>query len=621
MIRKLLVANRGEIAGRIIATCQRLGICTVAVYSEADRTAQHLSLANEAVLLGPAAPSASYLNQEAILEAAQVTGADAVHPGYGFLAENADFARRVREAGLVFVGPRAEAMAAMGLKVESRRLCQEAGVPIIPGSEALDDEGLLQWAAKHGYPVMLKASAGGGGKGMRRLESAEALKASLDSARREAERAFGSEALYLEKALVRPRHLEVQVAADDFGGVIHLGARDCSLQRRHQKIIEESPPANLSSDLFTSLTEAAVRLAQRVTYTNLGTVEFLVEDDRLYFLEMNTRLQVEHPVTEAITGLDLVEWQIRLAEGEPLPLAQDQVVFQGHAVEARVACEDPYAGFLPATGTVRDWRTDPRVRTDSLLEPGCEISSHYDSMVAKVIAWGPTRAQALRLLRASLQQTVLLGVPNNLPWLGELLEQKEVQAGSHHTEWVESLSWKRPEPTRFQLLAATVARWVKLSGGRSQDAGIPLELQFEGQPPVSVSGSIFTVEKTPYEVEIEPGALRLNGHRFSVAAASVGQTWWVHTPEGQATFQAVGRLREPEARAAAGTLKAPMPGTVVEVLVQPQQAVTQGQALMKLEAMKMEQLIQSPQDGVVEAVHYNVGEQVEAGAVLLDLSS
>lgn len=621
MISKLLIANRGEVAGRLISTCRRLGIRTVAVFSEADRGAVHVRMADEAVLLGAAPASESYLNIEAILRAARITGADAVHPGYGFLAENAEFARRVTKAGLCFVGPTPEVIASMGSKVAARELCASAEVPTVPGSPALPDAELLAAAEEIGFPVMLKASAGGGGKGMRRLDSAEALQQALPSARREALKAFGSDEVYLEKAVVHPRHLEVQLLGDSHGNVVHLGVRECSLQRRHQKIVEECPPAAATPELLQGLTEAALRLARAVNYTSLGTAEFLVEGDQFYFLEMNTRLQVEHPVTEMVTGLDLVELQLAVAQGDRLPFQQSDVRFRGHAIEVRVTCEDPYNGFLPAIGEVLEWRPCLRVRVDSCLETGAEVTPYYDSMVAKVIAWSADRPRALRLLNSALADTVLLGVPNNIDYLRRLLAHPDVIKGRYHTELLESLEWIMPGPTTEQLLAAAAARALSLGEGHWQAWGaLPLELCFEGCEPVTVTDQKFCVGQNCYRVTTGHSALEIEGHRFPVSAARQGEYWWVHTPDGAFCFQEVPRLPLPASSAGAGSLSAPMPGSVVEVLVAPGDAVTEGQILLKLEAMKMEQLIKSPRDGTVESVHFAVGDQVEAGASLLKLA-
>jgi acetyl/propionyl-CoA carboxylase alpha subunit len=634
LIRTLLIANRGEIACRILSTCRLLGIRGVVVYSQADANSLAVRLADQAILVGPAEAARSYLNIEAVLEAAARSGADAVHPGYGFLAENAEFARRVSEAGLIFVGPPAGVIEQMGCKVAARKVCQQAGVPVVPGSLALDDSGLLDWASTCGYPVMLKASAGGGGKGMRRLEGADALRAAIPSARREAEKAFGRGDLYLEKALERARHLEVQIASDSFGNHIHLGVRECSLQRRHQKVVEECPPANLCPRLQQSLTSAALRLVEQVRYSGLGTVEFLVDGDQHYFLEMNTRLQVEHPVTEAVTGLDLVQLQLSIAEGHPLPLGQDEVVFRGHAIEARLACEDPGNGFLPATGPVLEWApalSAAGARVDCGIETGAEVTPHYDSMVAKLVAWGGDRPSALRRLRYALSGTVLLGLRHNLDFLVDLLDHPDVVTGQFHTEWIEA--W-RPPPRSVslrQLLAVCAARHglqasrgAQLSRNPQTTSGVlgamPTCWEFEDQPAVSVQGCRYQVEDRVFEVLLEAGVLTVDGHRTAVSVAHRGDRWWVHTPEGTACLTALPRHPLPRARIAGGSLKAPMPGSIVEVLVQVGQRVEAGCPLLKLEAMKMEHQICAPWSGVVTSVPFAAGERVEVGVELLGLA-
>jgi acetyl/propionyl-CoA carboxylase alpha subunit len=622
VIRTLLIANRAEIACRILSTCARLGIRGVVVYSEADADSLAVAMADEAVLIGPAPASRSYLDIAAVMQAAQRCGADAVHPGYGFLAENAELARRVQQAGLTFVGPDPDVIERMGSKVAARQVCARVGVPTVPGSQALDDRGLLAWAEEHGYPVMLKASAGGGGKGMRRVFDRAGLESAVVSARREAEKAFGSGELYLERALLRPRHLEVQVACDSHGGQVHLGVRECSLQRRHQKIVEECPPAQAPPQLLDALTASALKLVREVGYTSLGTVEFLASGNEYYFLEMNTRLQVEHPVTEAVTGLDLVELQISIAEGRALPLAQDQVAFAGHAMEARLTCEDPAAGFLPATGTVLHWSPCSRARVDSGLESGAVVSPHYDSMVAKVICWGQDRAAALRRLESSLRRTVLLGVRSNLDFLLRLLQEETVRSGALSTELVESLEYAAPAVTRRQLLAAAAAR-SKAEGrseSRSPLGAFPLDVAFEGQPRVRLQGELMEVDGASHRVRLGAGSLTVDGHRFPISVAHQDQRWWVHTPDGTACLLALPRHPVPRQAGAGNSLRAPMPGSVVEILVSPGQLVLVGQPLVKLEAMKMEHLICAPREATVQAVPYAVGDQVEAGVELVQLA-
>lgn len=604
-----------------MATCRRLGIETVAVFSQADRESLHVRQADQAVFIGPAAATESYLNIENILRAAQRSGADAVHPGYGFLAENSNFAQRVIDAGLKFVGPKPQTIEQMGSKTEAREICRKLGVPIVPGSRALSDQELLNWAGAQEFPLMLKSSAGGGGKGMRLIASAENLKLALPSARREALAAFGSDEVYLEKAIVRARHIEVQVLADLHGNAVHLGLRECSLQRRHQKIIEESPPVHLNPETAELLTQAALKLSVGVGYSSLGTVEFLVEGDAIYFLEMNTRLQVEHPVTEMVTGLDLVELQLKVAQGEPLGFEQEHINFVGHALEARIACEEPSNNFLPATGTVLDWRPGPEVRVDSYLEPGLEITTFYDSMVAKLISYDSTRNGALRKLKTSLAKTVLLGVSHNIDFLVSLLDHPQVRKGEQHTRLVESLDIPSSVPTIHQRLAAAAVHWERM-GGRL-NCGLlsrTLEVVFEQGPSVQIGGHHYSVEGRDYNIKTSPEALEVDGHRMPVVAKIEGLEIWVHNRHGTARFRLKERLPAPQVTHAPGSLVAPMPGRVVEVLVAVGDQVTSGQTLLKLEAMKMEQWISAPKAGKVESINCLQNEQVQAGAVLVVLS-
>ncbi|NPA07325.1 MAG: acetyl-CoA carboxylase biotin carboxylase subunit [Chloroflexi bacterium] len=443
-INKLLIANRGEIARRILRAAREMGIRTVAVYSDADATAPHALEADEAVRLGPAPVGESYLRGDAILEAARATGADAIHPGYGFLAENAAFARQVTQAGLIFVGPPAEAIAAMGDKAAARRLMQAAGVPVVPGYQGPDDDVSLRRAADAlGYPVLIKAAAGGGGKGMRVVQRPEDLAEAAAAARREAAHAFGDARLVLEKYIPQARHIEVQILADAHGQVLHLYERECSVQRRYQKIIEETPSPLLDDALRARITQAAVVAARAVGYVNAGTVEFIVDprDGSFYFLEMNTRLQVEHPITEAVLGLDLVQWQLRVAMGERLPWQQTDLQPRGHAIEARVYAEDPATGFLPSTGRLLAVHEPlmPGVRVDSGVRAGQEVTAYYDPLLAKVIAWAETRAAALARLQAALEATTYLGVVTNVPFLLDVLAHPDFRAGQYHTRWVDEV--------------------------------------------------------------------------------------------------------------------------------------------------------------------------------------
>ena len=437
LFSKILIANRGEIAVRLMRACREMGIASVAVYSEADAKALHTLTADEAVLIGEAEASQSYLNMERILAAAKETGAEAIHPGYGFLAENADFAQAVADAGLVFIGPSPDAMRAMGDKAAARALMEKAGVPLVPGYQGKDDDKALETAAEEiGYPILLKAAAGGGGKGMRIVESAKDLQEAIGSARREAQNAFSDARLIVEKYVSNARHIEIQILADSHGNTLHLFERECSIQRRHQKIIEETPSPLLDDELREAMGNAAVAAAQAVDYVNAGTVEFIVDPDtrQFYFLEMNTRLQVEHPITEMLTGLDLAQWQIRIAAGEKLPLSQNELSRRGHAIECRLYAEDPASGFLPATGKLLKWQppTGPGVRVDSGVSTGTDVGVYYDPLLAKVIVQAEDRPTAIRKMRTALQDTVVLGLTTNRDFLLDVLEHETFQNGTGH---------------------------------------------------------------------------------------------------------------------------------------------------------------------------------------------
>jgi acetyl-CoA carboxylase, biotin carboxylase subunit len=442
MLKKVLVANRGEIALRVIRACQELEIPTVAVYSDADSEALHVRHADEIVHIGPAPATKSYLSVEALLEAAKETGADAIHPGYGFLAENARFAAACRDAGLEFVGPPAEAIEKMGNKSVARRIAMEADVPVVPGSEeSASDEEAVSTAAGIGYPVMVKAAAGGGGRGIRVAENEEELRKAVRVARQEAEKAFGDGSLYLEKLLIGPRHVEVQVMADHEGNAIHLYERECSMQRRRQKIIEEAPSPGITPVVREAMAEAAVRLAREVGYTSAGTVEFLVEGDEFYFIEMNTRIQVEHPVTETLTGVDLVKEQLTVAGGEPLSLKQEDVPFEGHAIEFRINAEDPEQGFMPSPGEISflDVPGGPGVRVDSAIYQGYKVPPFYDSLVGKLIVWALTREEAIRRARRALREYRLEGIKTTIPLHLRLLDEEAFNSGNYHTGYLEDL--------------------------------------------------------------------------------------------------------------------------------------------------------------------------------------
>ncbi|HEU4785648.1 MAG TPA: biotin carboxylase N-terminal domain-containing protein [Ktedonobacterales bacterium] len=655
LIRKALVANRGEIACRVMRTCRSLGIATVAVFSDADATARHVREADEAIHIGASAASASYLAIPALLAAARRTGADAIHPGYGFLAENADFAAACEETGLTFIGPTSDVIRRMGSKREAKRLATGAGVPVVPGYEGDDisDARLIAAAREIGYPVMVKASAGGGGKGMRIVTRASDLPNALASARREALSAFGDETLLLEKALVEPRHIEIQIFGDAHGHVIALGERECSIQRRHQKVIEETPSTAVSPDLRARMSAAAVAIGRTLDYTGAGTVEFILDrDGAFYFLEVNTRLQVEHPVTELVTGLDLVRWQMLVAEGHPLPLTQDEIRFSGHAVEARVYAEDPAGGFLPQAGTVALWRPPEGdgVRVDAGVETDDSISPYYDPMVAKISAFGATRDDALRRLDAALRRTVLFGVRSNLDYVRRVLLHPDHRAGHISTAFLEQhaadLLPAMPAepigglaPAQLAALAITMQRLTATPTPATwrNNRSRPL-LEHYRQPnggetalhltPERAGAFAVTFDDEPqmYAVQVRERngpdiTLEIDGHVLRATAMEAQpEEWWAHVAGETLSLTRRSPLPLPGvARASNDALTAPMPGQVIGVLVSEGQAVAAGDPLMILEAMKMEHTIRAPHDGVVSAIHYQPGDQVRAAAVLLDV--
>ena len=655
LIRKVMVANRGEIACRVMRTCRSLGIATVAVFSDADATARHVREADESVHIGASAASASYLAIPPLIAAARRTGADAIHPGYGFLAENADFAAACEAAGLTFIGPSADVIRRMGSKREAKRLAAGAGVPVVPGYAGDDtsDARLIAAAREIGYPVMVKASAGGGGKGMRIVARASDLPDALASARREALSAFGDETLLLEKALVEPRHIEIQIFGDIHGHVIALGERECSIQRRHQKVIEETPSTALTPELRARMSAAAVAIGQTLGYTGAGTVEFILDrDGTFYFLEVNTRLQVEHPVTELVTGLDLVRWQMLVAEGHPLPLAQEQVTFSGHAVEARVYAEDPATGFLPQAGAVALWRPPEGdgVRVDAGVETGDTISPYYDPMVAKISAHGATRDEALRRLDVALRRTILFGVRSNLDYVRRVLLHPDHRAGRISTAFLEQhaadlLPTTADEPidglapAQLAALAITMQRlavtpmpatWRNnrsrplLEQCKQPDGGdIALHLIPERAGAFAVA---FDDESRTYAVRVRAQGgpditLEIDGHVLRATAMEAQpEEWWAHVVSETLCLTRRSPLPLPGAsRASNDALTAPMPGQVIGVLVREGQTVVAGDPLMILEAMKMEHTIRAPHDGVVSTIHYQPGDQVRAAAVLLDV--
>ncbi|MFG3286546.1 biotin carboxylase N-terminal domain-containing protein [Streptomyces sp. NPDC048111] len=635
MFTTVLVANRGEIAVRVIRTLRQLGIRSVAVFSDADAEARHVREADTAVRIGPAAAAESYLRPDRLIEAALRTGAQAVHPGYGFLAENAEFARACTEAGLVFIGPPADAISLMGDKIRAKETVQKAGVPVVPGSSGsgLTDAQLADAAREIGMPVLLKPSAGGGGKGMRLVRDEALLGDEIAAARREARASFGDDTLLVERWIDRPRHIEIQVLADNHGKVIHLGERECSLQRRHQKIIEEAPSVLLDEETRAAMGEAAVQAARSCGYSGAGTVEFIVpgsDPSSYYFMEMNTRLQVEHPVTELITGVDLVEWQLRVASGEQLPYAQSDITLTGHAIEARLCAEDPSRGFLPSGGTVLALR-EPQgdgVRTDSGLSEGTEVGSLYDPMLSKVIAFGPDRATALRKLRAALADTVTLGVPTNAGFLRRLLAHPAVVAGELDTGLVErEADGLVPEGVPDEVYAAAAA--VRLDALRPAPAdgwtdpfSVPSGWRMGGEPtapsfPLRVAGRepVTRTAPTGATVTADRVTVELDGvtHTFHRAAGWLGRdgdSWQV------ADHDAVEAALSGRSHGGADTLAAPMPGTVTVVKVAVGDEVDAGQSLLVVEAMKMEHVISAPHAGTVTELDVSPGSTVAMDQVL-----
>lgn len=634
MFQRVLIANRGEIAVRITRTLARMGVRSIAVYSDADADARHVLEADTAVRIGPAAARDSYLSIPRIIEAALSTGAEAIHPGYGFLAENVDFARACADAGLVFVGPPVAAIEAMGDKIRAKQTVMAAGVPVVPGrtEPGMTDADLIDAAAEIGFPVLLKPSAGGGGKGMRLVTSDSELAAAIESARREARGSFGDDTLLIERFVQRPRHIEIQVLADAHGNVIHLGERECSLQRRHQKIIEEAPSPLLTPEMRERMGSSAVDAARAVGYTGAGTVECIVSADRpdeFFFMEMNTRLQVEHPVTELVTGLDLVEWQLRVAAGEPL--AMSSVSLNGHAVEARVYAEDPSRDFLPTGGTVLDVVEPADVRVDSGLRGGGVVGSDYDPMLAKVIAWAPTRSEALGRLSSALAETAVLGVGTNVAYLRELLADPDVVAGRLDTQLVSRrAAFVQSTPDHVFAAAAldellalqpsgpVVDPWDVPSGWRvGGAAGFSVRLDSGDRQvtvcardsSVSVDGGAFV----PASAAVDGSVLRLtfDGRTYRYRRAKSGSVLWLAS-DGFTWAVAEHSLLEESAVSGAegGPVTSPMPGTVLVVKAAVGDRVAAGTPLLVVEAMKMEHTIAAPVDGVLTELHVQAGQQV-----------
>lgn len=654
--KSILIANRGEIAVRIMRTAHRLGFRTVAVYSDADKDAPHTRAADLAVNIGAAQPSASYLNIPALIEAARITGADMVHPGYGFLAENDEFAQACANAGLNFIGPSAQAILAMGNKAGAKRLMAEAGVPCVPGYQGADqsDARMKEEAALIGYPVMIKAAAGGGGRGMRRVDDADGFLAALRSARSEAENAFGSGELILEKAIIEPRHIEIQVFADMHGNVVHLGERDCSVQRRHQKVIEESPSPAVSHALRQRMGEVSIAAAKAIGYLGAGTLEFLLDrEGNFYFMEMNTRLQVEHAVTEAVAGVDLVEWQLHVAQGGVLPLTQTEINTRlasgGHAIEVRLCAEDPQQNFLPQSGRVACWRVPSAVRCDHALENGFPVSPYYDSMVAKIVAHGSDRSDALRRLERGLQECILLGIKSNRYFLSRCVTHPEFVAGHATTAFIET--FLPPEEravvscdTATQHLAAVLLAFHRASNeavrypselrGWSSSCVYPQLCRFtlDGEAAElwirTVGAKRWLIGNANQNIEASVCASGLNDITFNidgrtrrVSYAVAGATVYFVVDGGEhiladTTYAAA--MRDISG-AASGRITAPMNGQVVALHVNQDDTVKAGQALLVIEAMKMEHSIVAPLDGKVSSLLARIGDQVAPAQVLAEI--
>jgi 3-methylcrotonyl-CoA carboxylase alpha subunit len=661
---KILIANRGEIACRIIKTAERLGIATVAVYSEADSAARHVALADEAVEIGPAAASDSYLRMDRILEAARRTGAQAIHPGYGFLSENAEFAAACAAAGVVFIGPPPAAIRAMGSKRAAKAIMEEAGVPVVPGFHGQEqgEERLSAEAERIGYPVLLKASAGGGGKGMRIVNTAAEFSEALTSAKRESSAAFGDDQMLVEKYLATPRHIELQVFADTHGNAVHLFERDCSVQRRHQKVLEEAPAPGVGPARRAAMGQAAVAAARAVDYVGAGTVEFIADTQgNFYFMEMNTRLQVEHPVTELICGQDLVEWQLRVAAGEPLPRTQDELALNGHAIEARLYAEDAERDFLPATGHLAHLRfpqDDRHVRVDSGVRAGDAVTVHYDPMIAKVIVWDRDRDSALRRLQNALRDTQIVGVTTNLDFLANVVNHETFRSGRFDTGFIdrhrEELLAPTAAPSDAVLAVAALdvllrrSQEARASAARSTDPHSPWHLTTGWRLNEDSYQSLDFVENSQersvvvhfrddhYLVDTPSGTIRTEGRldasgdllatldgrriRVTIVRADHLMTVLYRGNRYQLALRDLADSGVAHAAAADGLI-APMPGKIIAVLVKESEQVSQGAPLLVLEAMKMEHTITAPCDGRVSAINYSAGEFIDEGAELIHLES
>ncbi len=659
MFSKILIANRGEIACRVIKTARRLGVATVAVYSDADAGARHVALADEAYPIGPAPARESYLVGAKIIEAAQRAGAQAIHPGYGFLSENAGFAEACAAAGIIFIGPPPSAIRAMGSKSAAKALMAQSGVPLVPGYHGDDQDPALlaAKAAEIGYPVLIKASAGGGGKGMRVVEQPEDFAAALASAKREAKAGFGDDQVLVEKYLTRPRHIEIQVFADTHGNTVSLFERDCSIQRRHQKVVEEAPAIGIDPGRRYRMGEAACAAARAIGYVGAGTVEFIAEGESFYFMEMNTRLQVEHPVTELITGQDLVEWQLRVASGERLPLGQDKLSITGHAIEVRIYAEDPAKGFLPSIGTLKHLAPPtegPHVRVDTGVRQGDAISIHYDPMIAKLIVWDRDRAAAIGRLRAALAAYEIAGVSTNVEFLAAIAAHPAYQAGELDTGFIgrhgEALLPPKPAVPEAALAAAALrvledrSEAVAAAAARSGDPWSPWNLQtawrlngdgyqdlvFEtGEGPVTLrahpQASGYRLDLPARTVTLAragEGRVAIDGAILHTSVLCYGEAFTVFAGGTQHRLTLIDPLAPSRlAIVSGGRLTAPMPGKITQILAAAGSAVRRGAALMVLEAMKMEHTIAAPTDGTVTEIRGAVGDLVDDGAELVVFAS
>src|ERR1700730_9356929 len=653
--RKLLIANRGEIAARVIRTANAMGLRTVAVYSEADRDAMHVAMADEALLLGPARARDSYLNIVRRIAAARQSGAEAVHPGYGFLSENAEFAEACAAAGLVFVGPTADMMTAMGSKSGSKMLMEKAGVPLVPGyhGEAQDETTLAKAADKIGFPVLVKASAGGGGRGMRVVRSAAELAGAIVSAKREAKAAFGDDRMLIEKYVDNPRHIEVQVIGDSHGNLLSLFERECTLQRRHQKVIEEAPSPTLTAAQRDAVCAAARKAAAAVNYVGAGTIEFVSDGKDVFFIEMNTRLQVEHPVTELITGIDLVEWQLRVAFGEKLPVTQDQIKLNGHAIEARVYAENPHRNFMPSVGRIRTWHTpEPTngLRIDAGYRAGDTVSPHYDAMLAKVIAWAPTRDAAIERLNRGLEESDIRGIVTNIPFLSALLTHPDVRANAIDTGFIErelkNLTPAAPAPGDLELCAAVTA--ILIQESHAALAEPPSPWRTAGWMPVGRRQRVFTFrhgQGAEQEMRLTYGNgpaswsigerefaftfsttadggfdLTLDGMKSHIVAYIEGHELYVRTRNGRFDLHWVDPFGgDDEEQVGEERIVAPLPGTVVALLADRGAHVHERAPILTLEVMKMEQTLRAPFAGVLKAIKCKVGDIVQEGVELAEV--